>query len=475
MINFGSNFIKMKKILFALSLFLTTQSYTVFCQEGSEDKDAFFIKNLFSRALNQDVSYNWLYHLSENIGGRLAGSAQSDQAVNYTKSMLDTIGCSKTWLQECTVPVWVRGEKEVVKIVKSKSAGTINIRGVSLGFSGASPAKGVTAEVVEVKSVDEIEKIGKKGIEGKIVFFNRPFDHSEIRTFSGYGGAVDQRVNGPSKAAEYGAVGALVRSMTPNIDEWPHTGVTVFKDGIKAIPAFGIATKDAAMLSELLKKEKINVFLKTNCKVLPDKISHNVIGEIRGSKYPDEFIVVGGHLDSWDTGGGAHDDGAGCVQSMEVLQLLLRSGYKPQRTIRCVLFMNEENGLGGGKAYAEEAKKKGENHLAALESDSGGFTPRGISCEGDEKTFIQRFKKVNDWNDYFEPYDLRITKGGSGADISPLKPTGTFMMGLRPDSQRYFDYHHTAQDRITAVNRRELAMGSATMAAMIYLIDQYGL
>ncbi len=465
----------MKQIIIFLTLFLSFSSYTAFCQEGSEDKDAFFIKSLFERALSQDVSYDWLYHLSENIGGRLSGSNQAEMAVQYTKSMLDTIGCNKVWLQPCTVPVWERGEKEVVKIIKSKSAGTVSLKAFALGFSGASPLKGVTAEVVEVKSLDEVEKLGRKGIEGKIVFFNRPFDRSEIRTFNGYGGAVDQRVYGPAKASEYGALGALVRSMTPNIDEWPHTGVTSFKEGIKSIPAIAIATKDAEMLSALMKKETVKVFIKNSSKVMPDKISHNVIGEIKGSEFPNEIIVVGGHLDSWDVGGGAHDDGAGCVQSMEVLQLLLKSGYKPKRTIRCVLFMNEENGLSGGKAYAEEAKKNSENHLAALESDSGGFTPRGIGCEGDEKTFIQRFKKVSAWNDYFEPYDLHITKGGSGADIGPLKAGGTFMMGLRPDSQRYFDYHHTSQDRIQAVNRRELAMGSATMTAMIYLIDKYGL
>ena len=215
--------------------------------------------------------------------------------------------------------------------------------------------------------------------------------------------------------------------------------------------------------------------VKTNCRTLPDKGSYNVIGEIKGSKYPDEVIVVGGHLDSWDICQGAHDDGVGCVQSMEVLQLLLKTGYQPQRTIRCVLFMNEESGSGGAKAYAEEAKKSNEKQYAAIETDAGGFTPRGISCEGEESTFIERFKKVHAWNDYFEPYDIRITKGGSGADVGHLKPFGTFLMGLRPDSQRYFDIHHAVTDTIDKVNRRELALGSATMASIIYLIDKYGL
>lgn len=453
----------------------TMYSYTAFSQEGSKDPDAIFIKNLFDRALSQDVSYNWVYHLSEKIGGRLSGSKQAEMAVDYTKSMLDTIGCSKVWLQDCMVPVWNRGGKEEVKIVKSKSQGTVKLRSSALGFSGSTDGKTIIADVIEVKSVDEVEKLGRKNIEGKIVFFNRPMDRTEVRTFNAYGGAVDQRVYGPAKASEYGAVASIVRSMTPNIDGVPHTGVTIFKHNQKVIPAIAIATLDAENLSALLKKEKVNISIKNSCVTLPDQPSHNVIGEIKGSEFPNKIILVGGHLDSWDQGGGAQDDGAGVVQSMEVLQLLLRSGYKPRHTIRCVLFMNEENGGRGGKAYADAAKSRNEENLAALESDSGGFTPRGISCEGDDNKFLERFKKVSAWNRYFEPYDLKIVKGGSGSDVSHLKESGTFLMGLRPDSQRYFDYHHAANDHIEAVNQRELSLGSATMATMVYLIDKYGL
>ena len=453
----------------------TMYSYTAISQEGSKDPDAIFIKNLFDRALSQDVSYNWVYHLSEKIGGRLAGSKQAEMAVDYTKSMLDTIGCSKVWLQDCMVPVWNRGGKEEVKIVKSKTKGTLKLRACALGFSGSTDGKTIIGDVIEVKSVDEIAKLGRKKIEGKIVFFNRPMDRTEVRTFNAYGGAVDQRVAGPAKAAEYGAIAAVVRSMTMNIDEWPHTGVTIFKDNQKPIPALAIATMDAETLSALLKKEKVNISIKNSCATLPDKPSHNVIGEIRGSEFPNQIIVVGGHLDSWDQGGGAQDDGAGVVQSMEVLQLLLRSGYKPKHTIRCVLFMNEENGGRGGKAYADAAKSRNEENIAALESDSGGFTPRGVSCEGDDNKFLERFKKVKAWDKYFEPYDIEIVKGGSGSDVGHLKESGTFLMGLRPDSQRYFDFHHTANDHIQAVNQRELSLGSATMATMVYLIDKYGL
>lgn len=453
---------------------LTFYAYTSFGQEGSKDPDAILIKKIYNGALSQHTSYEWLTYLSETIGNRLAGSPASEKAIAYTKSMMDTIGCNKVWLQSCMVPVWVRGDKEVVKIVKS-SKGTIKLNALALGFSPGTDSKGVTAEVIEVKSLAEVEKLGKDKIKGKIVFFNRPMDNTEVRTFDAYGGAVDQRVAGPAKASEYGAVAALVRSMTTIIDEYPHTGVTHFKEGITPIPAIAISTKDAELLSAMLKKESIKVMVKAFCKTLPDKESFSVIGEITGSEKPEEIIVVGGHLDSWDVGGGAHDDGAGVVQAMEVVQLFHKIGYKPKRTIRCVAFMNEENRGAGGKAYADEAKQKKENTIAGLESDSGGFTPRGISCEGEEKTFIKKYEKVVKWNKLFEPYDVDIVKGGSGSDVGPLREQGTFLMGLRPDSQRYFDFHHTAKDRIGAVNNRELTLGTAAMASMIYLIDKYGL
>ena len=457
-----------------IGLLLTLISYTVKAQEGSKDPDAILIKKIYDAALSQHVSYAWLTDLSVKVGHRLAGSEGADKAVIYTKSILDSIGCSKVWLQPCTVPVWQRGSKEVVKIVKS-TKGNSTLRALALGFSPGTPSKGITAEVIEVKSLEEVEKLGREKIQGKIVFFNRPMDNTKIRTMEAYGGAVDQRVQGPAKASEYGAVGALVRSMTTLIDEWPHTGVTHFKEGVTPIPAMAIATIDAELLSGLLKKGVVKVMIKASCKTLPDKASNSVIGEIRGSEKPNEIIVVGGHLDSWDVGQGSHDDGAGVVQSMEVLYLMKKLGYKPKRTIRCVLFMNEENGLAGGKAYAAEAKKSKEKHLAGLESDSGGFSPRAISCEGDDKTFIERFKQVEKWRKLFEPYDVELTNGGSGADIGPLKEQGAFLMGLHPDSQRYFDFHHTNRDIIDFVNNRELSLGSAAMTSIIYLIDKYGL
>jgi hypothetical protein len=326
-----------------------------------------------------------------------------------------------------------------------------------------------------VKSLDEVDKLGEAGIKGKIVFFNRPMDPTQIGTFTAYGGAVDQRVAGPARAAKYGAVAAIVRSMTTRIDDFPHTGTTAFTE-IEPIPAVAISTRHAEMLSKLIATEKtVKVFIKTNCRKLPDAPSHNVIGEIRGSRFPDEYIIVGGHLDSWDVGEGAHDDGTGCVQSMDVLNILKKSGYKPQRTIRCVLFMNEENGLVGGKKYADEAERKKEKHLLAIESDGGGHTPRGLSFDGEESIFVPTFRRISAWSELLEPYGLILKKGGGGSDISPLKKQKVMLCGLNADSQRYFDYHHTHNDTFEAVNQRELELGVAAMASLIYLLDKNGL
>ncbi len=463
----------MRKIFFVI-LLLPFMLPSVSAQDKTSEEDAFYIRTIYDKALTEGQCYEWLEHMTTQIGGRLAGSPQAAAAVEYTKQMLDTLGLDSVWLEPCMVPHWVRGDQEVVRIVNSETMGSINLNALALGNSVGTQEGGLLAEVIEVKSLDEVDKLGRAGIEGKIVFYNRPMDPTQLRTFNAYGGAVDQRVNGPARASRYGAVATLVRSMTTRLDNIPHTGVTVFNDD-KEIPALAISTNNAELLSEMLKKEKIKIFISTNCQKLENKLSYNVIGEIRGSEKPEEIILVGGHLDSWDVGDGAHDDGAGCVHSMEVLQLLKRLDYKPKRTIRCVLFMNEENGLAGGLAYAKASNEKGEFHLAAIESDAGGFTPRGFSVDGDAAIFTQKFKNVIEWFPLLEAYDLTFSKGGSGADISPLKSQKGLLFGFRPDSQRYFDYHHTAIDTIDAVNKRELELGAAAITSLVYLIDKYGL
>lgn len=443
-------------------------------QKPVKDTDAFFIRTIYDKALTEGQCYQWLEHLTTKIGGRLAGSPQAAAAVEYTRQMLDTLGLDTVWLEPCMVPHWVRGDREEVRIVNSERMGTVDLNALALGNSVATPEEGLMAEVLEVKSLDEVDQLGRAGIEGKIVFYNRPMDPTQIRTFNAYGGAVDQRVNGPARAARYGAVASLVRSMTTRTDDIPHTGVTVYNDD-PPIPALAISTEAADLLSRLLKKETVKVYISTNCQKLKDKQSYSVIGEWKGSEKPEEIILVGGHLDSWDVGSGAHDDGAGCVHAMDVLQLLKRLDYQPKRTLRCVLFMNEENGLAGGLSYASTSNRKGEFHLAAIESDAGGFTPRGFSVDGADPIFNQKFKKVIEWLPLLEAYNLSFSKGGSGADISPLKSQQGLLFGFRPDSQRYFDYHHTAIDNMDAVNKRELELGAAAITSLVYLIDKYGL
>ncbi len=465
----------MQRLLLLFFVLLISQLCSAQTNKDKSDKDAFYIRKIYDQALTESQSYHWLHYLSTQIGGRLSGSPQAAAAVNYTQQMLDTLGLDSVWLQPCMVPHWVRGEQEQVRIVNSKSRGTVELTGLALGNSVGTGPHGIAAEVIEVKSIDALETLGKAKLAGKIVFFNRPMDPRQIRTFNAYGGAVDQRVWGASKAVAYGAVGVLVRSITTRIDDIPHTGVTVYEEGVTKIPALAISTKSAELLSQMLTQEPVRVFMRATCETYPDKLSYNVIGEIKGSEKPEEIILVGGHLDSWDVGSGAHDDGAGCVHAMGVLQLIRNMKYRPKRTIRCVLFMNEENGLGGGKAYAAASNQKKEYHLAALESDSGGFSPRGFSCEAEKSIFKEKFKKMINWLPLLEPYGIGFSTGGSGADISPLKSQKGMLIGLRPDSQRYFDYHHTQIDNIDAVNKRELELGTAAMTSLVYLIDQYGL
>ncbi|MEM8524599.1 MAG: M28 family peptidase [Bacteroidota bacterium] len=437
--------------------------------------DAFFVRSIYDKALTEGQSYEWLTYLTTRIGGRLSGSPQAAAAVEYTRQMLDTMGMDRVYLQPCIVPHWERGEKEQLRIINSGAVGSMDLKTVALGNSTGTGEFGITAEVVEVKSLDEVDELGEVGVKGKIVFFNRPMDSKQINTFAAYGGAVGQRAYGPNRAAKYGAIGVIVRSMTTRLDDVPHTGTIVLIDGEPTVPALSISTNDAELLSRLLQKENIQVYMRNTSRMSSPKPSYNVIGEIKGSEFPDEIILVGGHLDSWDIGQGAHDDGAGCVQAMDVIQLLKRLNYKPKRTIRCVLFMNEENGQAGAIAYRDSSMNAKEFHLAAIESDRGGFTPRGFTCDGDASIFEQKFKKLAKWLPLLEPYGLQFEKGGSGADISRLKPQKGMLFGFKPDSQRYFDYHHTGIDNIETVNKRELEMGVAAMTSLVYLIDQYGL
>lgn len=456
----------MNKLIFSIFLVISAATFGQKSDEGQ-------IKAIYDAALTKGKSYEWLSHLSNQIGGRLSGSVQAQQAVDYTKKQLEELGVDRVYLQPVMVPKWIRGLQEFAYIETSPGV-TINMPICALGGSVSTPFRGIKTNVVEVKSIDDLAILGKQRLEGNIVFFNRPMDATKINTFDAYSGCVDQRYSGAAEAAKYGAVGVIVRSLSLKIDDLPHTGAMSYGDipVEERIPAAALSTRASDLLSAAISlNPDVEFYFKQNCQQLEDVQSFNVIGEIKGSTYPNEIILVGGHLDSWDLGDGAHDDGAGCVQSMEVFNLLKEIGYKPKRTLRVVLFMNEENGLRGGNEYANVAKNKNENHVFALESDAGGFTPRGFSFDSSDADF----ERIISWKPLFEPYLIhQFIQGGSGADISPLKKDNIVLAGLRPDSQRYFDHHHAASDTFEHVNKRELELGAATMTSLIYLIDTYG-
>lgn len=427
------------------------------------------LRRIYSAALTRGECYSNLDYLSNRIGGRLSGSPQAQQAVEYTFQKLKSYGFDTVYLQEVMVPHWVRGAKEVGYF--SKGDQQTRVRITALGNSVGTGPKGIKAPVIEVQSINELAQLGVNQIKGKIVFFNRPMNPEHIHTGRAYGEAGDQRGQGPAEAARYGAVGVVVRSLTLALDTNPHTGMTRYNDSLPAIPACAISTVDAEALSRILKLRsagEVQFYFKQTCEMLPDVKSYNVIAELKGTTHPDEIILAGGHLDSWDNGDGAHDDGAGVVQSMEALRLLKQVGYKPKRTLRCVLFMNEENGVKGGLAYADQAK--GTKHIAAIESDAGGFTPRGFGIDDSICcASMQRFVPL------FKPYSIEyIKQGGGGVDIAPLKKHGCIQIGYIPDSQRYFDYHHTAIDTFDKVNKRELELGAAAISSMLYLLSEYG-
>lgn len=432
------------------------------------------LKKIYQTALLDGQTYPWLAHLSNQIGGRLSGSLNAQRAVEWGKEELDALGLDKVWLQPVMVPKWIRGTFEYANI-ETSPGNTINVPVCALGGSISTPLTGIRAEVVEVQDFEELKALGEEQVKGKIVFYNRPMQADLINTFSAYSGCVDQRFSGSEEAARLGAVGVVVRSMNLRLDDYPHTGSMSYGDLSlrERIPAAAISTNGAELLSSMLAlNPKLKFYLKQNCKNLPDVQSYNVIGEITGSTYPEEIMVVGGHLDSWDLGDGSHDDGAGIVQSMEVLRIMKKINYRPKRTLRVVLYMNEENGQRGAAKYTELAQKNNENHVFALESDAGGFTPRGFSIDTTE----QKLKTIQSWAPYFEPYLVHLfVKGGSGADIAPLKTADNVLAGLRPDSQRYFDFHHAANDTFDAINKRELELGAAAMASMVFLMDHFKL
>ena len=437
----------------------------------AQDKDSVMIKKFSDEILRNGTAYDLLYQLTKQVGGRLAGSPQFAKAELWGKAALEHAGADEVILQECMLPHWVRGGKDkavITELDKKKTTRALDV--LALGNSMGSNGKTITAEVLMVADFAELER-RKDEVKGKIVYYNYGFNPTNVMPFVSYGQVGIYRRSGPSRAAKYGAVAVMIRSLTESTANDPHTGAMAYTDSLPKIPAVAVGPRDADYLWSI--KTGFKVSLQTNGKYLPDTIGHNIIGVLKGAEFPDEIITIGGHLDSWDVNEGAHDDGTGVVHTMEVLRVFKALGYTPKHTIRFVLFADEEKSGRGAEKYAAEAKLKGEKHIFGFESDAGGFTPRGFSFHVAPETWW----KLNAWKPLFEPYGgSSFVAGGGGADTEPLETAfNTPVAELNPDSQRYFDIHHARSDVFENVNRRELLLGAVNIAALIYLVDKYGL
>ncbi len=461
-----------RKFFFTILIFFTLYT-TINSQQLSTNKLQSYnelARTIVRKALTERKGYDWLKELC-NIGPRLSGSEKSLKAIHWAEKKMKSLGFDSVWLQPVMVPKWERGKIENAFVSSSKKYKNKKLTIASFGGSIGTPAKGITAELIEVKSLDEAKALGDKA-KGKIIFYNRPFDNGLLSTFEGYGKAVDQRMNGAIEAAKVGAIGAIVRSIQSSYDNIPHTGVMNYQDGVPNIPSAAIGVIDADFLSKAIKEEPdLKITLKMSCKNFPEAQSYNVIGQLTGSEKPDEIIVVGGHFDSWDKGCGAHDDGGPSLQTMEALNLLKENGVKPKRTIRCVLFINEENGLRGGIEYGKFAASSNDKHLAAIESDRGAFTPRGFYVTTDSLSL----RKMQNWLPILNKANIDwIRNGGSGGDVGQIK-NAKALLGYVPDDQRYMDLHHSANDVFSAVHPREMELGSAAIAIMSLLLSAEGL
>jgi hypothetical protein len=431
-------------------------------------EDSLFIRKIYTEALVNGQSYETLRSLCKDIGARITGSAEAEMAIYWGKRVLESYGFDKVYLQEIKVPHWERGTTEAAWIVNGKG----DVFKLDLLAVGGSIATGGLSEgeVIEVDICDDLQKRNPNSIKGKVVFINKPFDQSHIQTFKAYGACYPIRGYGAIEASKLGAKAVVIRSLATPTDEHAHTGVMSYEDDVEKIPAAAMSTLNADLLSEWLSNGKVNLKMEMDCEQMADVTSYNVIAEMTGN-LDESIITFGGHLDSWDVGEGAHDDGAGIAHSIEALRLLKKLNYKPNHTLRCVLFMNEENGNMGGKSYAKLSSEKGEKHICAIESDRGGFLPIGFDIVGDEsqQKFVKQFEILL--------YDFQLykfQKGFGGVDINPLREYYPEMLqlGLSISSQRYFNYHHTKADVFENINKRELELGCAALASMIYLVDK---
>ena len=425
-------------------------------------------ERIIQASLAGNDAWSKMEQLCLGIPTRLSGSKGMERAVAWGIETLKKDGQENVRGEPVMVPHWVRGEEsaEILKPVKHP------MLMLGLGGSVGTPVGGITAAVVVVGDEKELDALGD-GARGKIVLFNKKMPDYDPVKGSGYGKTVYYRTNGARLAAKYGAVASLVRSVTAHSLRTPHTGAMRYGDAENKIPSAAITVEDAETIAGLTKMgQEVVVRLKMNAQTLPDAQSANVIGELRGSSKPEEIVVISGHLDAWDVGHGAHDDGGGCVIAMEAINVLRKMKLIPRRTIRVILWTNEENGLRGGKAYAKEHVDEMPLHVAAIESDSGVFEPRGYSvqCE-DEGRQARAAEQLRDAVSLLSSLaPVSVTTGHSGADISPMKPHGVMLMGHRVEGSIYFDYHHTHADTLDKVDPVDLSKNVAALATMAYIL-----
>ncbi|MFI5196666.1 MAG: M20/M25/M40 family metallo-hydrolase [Chitinophagales bacterium] len=453
----------MKLRIFTLLAFL--------CTQASFAQDSLMFRKIADEILLHGTCYDNLRVLCKTVGHRISGSPEAAKAVTWGEKAMKQAGADKVWLQAADVPYWYRG-KESLELKMGDNYKKVDA--LSLGNSEGTCGRVLKATVIMVQNFDEFKALPQSAVEGNIVFFNYRFRQDFVNTFEGYGDAVKYRWASPSIAAQKGAVGVIIRSMSSGADDYPHTGGMHYKDSIDKIPEMALGNFTADELEKACKKGVVTAKMRSECHMMPQPVrSYNVIGEIKGAEYPEWIITVGGHLDSWDVGEGANDDGAGCVQSIEIIRAFKALGIRPKCTIRAVLFMNEENGDKGGEAYADSAKAKHERHVLAIESDAGGFSPRGIGLVMSDA----QKERIRSYKNLFLPYNVYnfdIDEGGT--DIGPMhKLLNVPLAGLVPDSQRYFDIHHTNNDVFENVNHRELKLGAVVMAQLIYLVSEHGL
>lgn len=457
----------MKYWICVVTVFLLFKNLSA--QTMPEDKKA-TIAHFFDESLTNAPIPAHLHHLTKQIGHRISGSPQVEAAVHWIKLQLEALRPDTVYLQPVKIPVWKRGPKEKAFFQTADHMQPMQV----LAFGGSVATKGtLSAEVVEVKSWAELSALPAEKVKGKFVFYNRAMDPTKIDPFDAYLEAVDQRSIGAIEAAKKGAIGALVRSLTLAKDDAPHTGAMQYAEGVSKIPAAALSTRSADLLSQTLKDDPTLQFsLEMHCSTLPEIVSNNVIAEITGKEFPNEFITIGAHIDSWDVGEGASDDATGIAQTIEALRLFKTLASKPKRSIRFIFYMNEESGAHGGSKYASAVRENQEKHLASIESDAGGFQPVGFRIDGNP----QAVNQIKAYSPLLSQYGMgRILAQHRGVDIAAMKDLSKVLLSLDCASHRLFDIHHSELDTLDKLNYREVTLGAVAMTVMAFLISEYGL